>query len=194
MEKNKSIMPILGIIALVAVGFVIYTAMSSNKDMMDNQVVQEEVTIQAPVAEEEPMEEPMDKTIVDVAVENGNFETLVTAVTEAGLVETLSGEGPFTVFAPTDEAFAKIPEETLTAILADKEQLTSILTYHVVAGKVMAADVVNLDAAETVQGQSLAIEVMEDGTVMVNDAEVILTDVEASNGVIHVIDTVLLPE
>jgi len=120
------------------------------------------------------------------------FNTLATALTEAGLVETLKGEGPFTVFAPTDEGFAKIPEADLNAILADKELLTSILTYHVVSGKVMAKDVGGLTTATTVQGQDLTIST-DDG-VKINDATVVKTDIESSNGVIHVIDTVLVPE
>ncbi len=130
--------------------------------------------------------------IVDTAVEAGSFNTLVTAVKEAGLVETLKGEGPFTVFAPTDEAFAKLPEEQLDALLADKEALTAVLTYHVVPGKVMAADVVKLSSAETVQGQAIAIDTT-DG-VKVNGASVVKTDIVTSNGVIHVIDAVILPE
>jgi len=132
------------------------------------------------------------KTIVETAVEAGDFTTLVAAVKAAGLAETLSGEGPFTVFAPTDEAFKKLPAGTVEALLKDKEKLTSILTYHVVSGKVMAADVVGLKEAQTVQGQKLAIKVGEDG-VMINNANVVMTDVAASNGVIHVIDTVVLP-
>lgn len=131
------------------------------------------------------------KDIVDTAVAAGSFNTLATALTEAGLIETLKGEGPFTVFAPTDDAFAKIPADQLKAILADKELLTSILTYHVVAGKVKAADVVKLDSATSVQGSELAISTA-DG-VKVNDAKVIKTDIMTSNGVIHVIDTVLVP-
>ena len=129
--------------------------------------------------------------IVDTAVGAGSFGTLVTAVQAAGLVETLKSAGPFTVFAPTDEAFAKIPAETLNAVLADKEKLTAILTYHVVAGKVMAADVVNLTSATTVQGGTLKIDAT-DG-VKVNDATVVTADIECDNGVIHVIDTVLMP-
>jgi len=131
--------------------------------------------------------------IVEVAVSAGSFNTLVAAVQAAGLVETLSGEGPFTVFAPTDEAFAQIPEDQLNALLADKEALTAVLTYHVVAGKVMAEDVVKLTSAETVNGQSVDIQVM-DGKVMVDGAEVITADVEASNGVIHIINKVILPD
>ncbi len=129
--------------------------------------------------------------IVDTAVAAGSFGTLVTAVKAAGLVETLKSAGPFTVFAPTDEAFAKIPADTLNAVLADKAKLTAILTYHVVAGKVLAADVVNLTSAKTVQGGELKIST--EGGVKVNDANVIKTDIECDNGVIHVIDTVLMP-
>ena len=133
------------------------------------------------------------KDIVDTAVAAGSFETLVAAIRAAGLVETLKGEGPFTVFAPTDEAFAKLPEGTIEALLKDKDKLTAILTYHVVAGKVMAADVVKLSSAKTVQGQEVDINASSKG-VMVDNANVIKTDIEASNGVIHVIDTVILPE
>ncbi|WP_376694709.1 fasciclin domain-containing protein [Wenzhouxiangella sp. EGI_FJ10305] len=132
------------------------------------------------------------KNIVETAVAAGQFDTLVTAIKEAGLVETLSGEGPFTVFAPTDEAFAKIPEADLNALLADKAALTDVLTYHVVAGKVMAADVVGLSEAETVQGSTVDITVDGD-TVMIDGATVIKTDIETSNGVIHVIDSVIMP-
>ena len=131
--------------------------------------------------------------IVEVAVSAGSFNTLVAAVQAAGLVETLSGEGPFTVFAPTDEAFAAIPEADLNALLADKDALTAVLTYHVVSGKVMASDVVNLDSAKTVNGQSVDIAVT-DGKVMIDGAQVVTADVEASNGVIHVINKVILPE
>jgi uncharacterized surface protein with fasciclin (FAS1) repeats len=129
--------------------------------------------------------------IVAVASGAGSFGTLVTAIKAAGLVETLQGPGPFTVFAPTDEAFAKLPAGTLEALLADPAKLAGILKYHVVAGKVTAADVVKLTSAKTVQGQSLTIDT-KDG-VKVNGAKVVTADVMASNGVIHVIDTVLLP-
>jgi uncharacterized surface protein with fasciclin (FAS1) repeats len=131
-------------------------------------------------------------TIVDVAVQAGSFKTLVQAVQAAGLVETLSGEGPFTVFAPTDEAFAQIPQETLQAVLADKEKLTAILTYHVVPGKLMAADVVRSTQLQTVQGQSITVST--EGGVRVDNANVIQTDIEADNGVIHVIDQVIMPK
>jgi len=132
------------------------------------------------------------KDIVDTAVAAGSFNTLVAAVKQAGLVDTLKGKGPFTVFAPTDEAFAKIPKEKLDAILADKAMLTKILTYHVVAGKVLAADV-KPGAVKTVEGSALTISV-SGGSVMVDQAKVIKTDVMASNGVIHVIDAVLIPK
>ena len=131
--------------------------------------------------------------IVDTAVAAGNFSTLVTAVKAAELVDTLKSEGPFTVFAPNDAAFAKIPAADLNALVADKAALTNVLTYHVVAGKVMAADVVNLTSAKTVQGQELSIEV-KDGKVFVDGAEVIATDIVTSNGVIHVLDSVVMPK
>jgi uncharacterized surface protein with fasciclin (FAS1) repeats len=134
----------------------------------------------------------MGKDIVDTAVAAGSFSTLVTAVQTAGLVETLKGTGPFTLFAPNDDAFAKIPSDQLNVLLADKEKLTAVLTYHVVSGKVMAADVAGLSSAKTVQGQELKIDT-SDG-VKVDDATVIKTDISASNGVIHVIDTVLMPK
>jgi uncharacterized surface protein with fasciclin (FAS1) repeats len=135
----------------------------------------------------------MKKDIVDTAVAAGDFSTLVTAVKAAGLVETLKGEGPFTVFAPTDAAFAKVPTDTLNALLADKAALANVLTYHVVAGNVMAADVVKLTSAVTVQGQAVSIEV-KDGKVYVDGSQVVATDIKASNGVIHVIDAVILPK
>jgi len=125
----------------------------------------------------------------------GGFTTLVAAVKAAGLVDTLKGPGPFTVFAPTDAAFAKLPAGTLESLLKpeNKAKLVSILTYHVVAGKVMAADVVKLKSAKTVEGESIAIKTA-DGGVMVDKAHVTKTDIETSNGVIHVIDTVLMPK
>jgi len=130
--------------------------------------------------------------IVAVASNAGSFGTLVTAIEAAGLVETLQGTGPFTVFAPTDAAFAKLPKADLDALLADKDKLTAVLTYHVVPGKVMAADVVGLDSAKTVQGQSLRIAATDGVTV--DGAKVVQTDIAASNGVIHGIDTVVLPK
>ena len=144
----------------------------------------------APTATPEPEPQPM--TIADIAVGDGRFGTLVAALQAAELVEALSGPGPFTVFAPTDDAFAKLPEGTVESLLADIPALTDVLLYHVVAEGVMAADVVSLESAETVQGGVVTISVDGDA-VLINDAQVIITDVEASNGVIHVIDTVLLP-
>ena len=133
--------------------------------------------------------------IVDVAASAESFQTLVAAVQAAGLVETLKGDGPFTVFAPTDEAFAKLPAGTVDDLLKpeNRDKLISILTYHVVPGKVMASDVVSLEQAETVQGQSVSIKV-DHGKVMINDAQVVKTDINATNGVIHVIDAVILPQ
>jgi uncharacterized surface protein with fasciclin (FAS1) repeats len=135
-----------------------------------------------------------EKDIVDTAVAAGQFETLAAALNAAGLVETLKGPGPFTVFAPTDEAFAKLPAGTVEDLLKpeNKDQLTAILTYHVVPGTVMAADVVKLDEAKTVNGAMLDVKAGGQG-VMVNDAKVTATDIAASNGVIHVIDSVVLP-
>ncbi len=134
------------------------------------------------------------KDIVDTAVEAGSFTTLVTAVQTAGLEETLRGEGPYTVFAPTDDAFAAVPKATLDALLADpKGALTDVLTYHVVPGKVMSTDLSDGMTVETVNGQTLTIKVADDGSVMVNDATVVTADIETANGVIHVIDTVLVP-
>lgn len=135
------------------------------------------------------------KDIVDTAVAAGSFQTLAKALDAAGLVETLKGAGPFTVFAPTDEAFAKLPAGTLADLLKpeNKQKLVAILTYHVVPGKVLAAQVVNLTSAKTVNGQSVAISTA-DGNVMVDNAKVVKTDILCSNGVIHVIDSVLLPK
>jgi len=132
--------------------------------------------------------------VIDVALEADDFNTLATALTEAELISTLKGDGPFTVFAPTDAAFAALPEGVLDGLLADKEQLTDVLLYHVVSGKVMAEDVLEMDGAmvETVLGEDIEISI-KDGMVYINDAQVTTTDIEASNGVIHVIDTVLVP-
>jgi transforming growth factor-beta-induced protein len=141
-------------------------------------------------APQEP--EPAPQDIVDIAVADGRFTTLVAAVQAAELVDTLKSEGPFTVFAPTDDAFNMLPDGTIPALLEDIPQLTNILLYHVVPGKVMAADVVNLTSVDTALGEPLSISVM-DGKVMINDAQVVITDIEASNGVIHVIDSVILP-
>lgn len=134
------------------------------------------------------------KNIVEIAAEAGSFNTLVAAVKAAGLVVTLSGEGPFTVFAPNDAAFARLPAGTIDALLADKEKLTSILTFHVVAGKVMSGDIIKANGATPTTVNGLPVDVIvRDGNVYVNDAQVVTADIVASNGVIHVIDAVLLP-
>jgi uncharacterized surface protein with fasciclin (FAS1) repeats len=163
------------------------------------QVVTQTVAYHAPaishVATAVVAAEPAKKDIVDTAVAAGKFKTLAAALKAAGLIETLKGKGPFTVFAPTDEAFAKLPEGTVESLLKpeNKEKLVGILTYHVVAGKVMAKDVVKLTEAKTVQGSSAKITV-KDGKVMVDGANVVTTDIETSNGVIHIIDSVILPK
>ncbi len=130
--------------------------------------------------------------IVDTAVAAGSFNTLVTAVKAAGLVETLKGDGPFTVFAPTDAAFAKIPPEDLDALLKDKEALNQVLTYHVVPGRLMASDVAKMTSATTVQGQPVNFDAQSG--VMIDNAKIVKADIETSNGVIHVIDTVIMPK
>lgn len=132
------------------------------------------------------------KDIVDTAVADGRFTTLVAAVKAAGLVDTLKSEGPFTVFAPTDAAFAALPKGTVEALLADIPKLKSILLYHVVSGKVAAESVVTLDSATTVLGKDVMVKVV-DGKVMINNSQVVITDIETSNGLIHVIDAVLIP-
>lgn len=131
--------------------------------------------------------------IVDTAVAAGNFKTLATALTKAGLVETLKGPGPFTVFAPTDEAFAALPAGALDKVLADSAMLKSVLTYHVVSGKVMASEVTKMSTAKTVQGTELAIK-MSGTNVMINEATVVKADIICKNGVIHVIDKVMMPK
>jgi uncharacterized surface protein with fasciclin (FAS1) repeats len=150
------------------------------------------LVVAADSAMDAPAAQPKD--IVDTAVADGHFKTLATALTAAGLVDTLKGPGPFTVFAPTDAAFAKLPEGALADLLKpeNKDKLTAILTYHVVSGKDMAKDLMGLSTVKTVNGKEVSIKVV-DGKVMVGDATVTTPDVQASNGVIHVIDTVLLP-
>lgn len=174
------------LITLMAIIALVVAACSSSDE-------EAATTTTAPPETTEAMEEPMtEDTIVDVAVGN-DFTTLVAAVQAAGLVETLQGDSPFTVFAPTDEAFAALPEGTLESLLADPEALAEILTYHVVSGKVLAADVVGLDSATSVQGSEIAIAVVDGGVVLNGSANVIATDVPAANGVVHVIDAVILP-
>jgi len=132
------------------------------------------------------------KNLVETAIDAGNFKTLVKAVQEAGLVDTLQSEGPFTVFAPTDEAFAKLPDGTIEDLLNDKEKLTDILTYHVVPDKVMSDAVINIKSAKTANGKQISIDTTSG--VKIDDAKVVKTDIECSNGVIHVIDSVLIPK
>jgi uncharacterized surface protein with fasciclin (FAS1) repeats len=146
------------------------------------------------LADHHEMKKESAADIVDVAVATGQFNTLAAALGAAGLVETLKGDGPFTVFAPTDAAFAKLPAGTVESLLKpeNKDQLIAILTYHVVPGNIMAADVVKLDSATTVNGANVKIAVV-DGSVMIDGATVVKTDIAASNGVIHVIDSVMLP-
>jgi uncharacterized surface protein with fasciclin (FAS1) repeats len=132
------------------------------------------------------------KTIAETAIEDGRFTTLVEALKAAEMVDTLKGQGPFTVFAPTDDAFQQLPAGTVAQLLKDIPGLKNVLTYHVVSGKVMASDVVKLHEAKTVQGKNLSVK-RSDGTVMINDAKVVVTDIQATNGVIHVIDKVLMP-
>lgn len=139
-----------------------------------------------------PGASPGGENIVDTAIAAGNFQTLVAALQTAGLVDTLKGEGSFTVFAPTDEAFAKIPEAQLSALMANNTQLTALLTYHVVPDRYMSADLMDGMLVETVSGENLTIS-LANGGVMVNDANVVQTDIVCTNGVIHVIDTVLVP-
>ena len=175
------------LVAFLAVFALVIAACSSDDE------VAETTTTAAPTETTEAMAEEMtEDTIVDVAIAN-EFNTLVAAVQAAGLVETLQGEGPFTVFAPTDEAFAALPEGTLESLLEDPEALAEILTYHVVSGSVLAADVVGLDSATSVQGEDISIEVVDGGVVLNGSANVVATDVMASNGVVHVIDAVILP-
>ena len=147
----------------------------------------------APQNNSSPVAQTGTDDIVDTAVAAGSFNTLAAALEAAGLVDTLKGEGPFTVFAPTDDAFAALPAGTVDALLADIPALTDILLYHVVSGEVLAADVVGLSAAPTVQGSDISIEVVDGKVILNGNVEVVTTDVLASNGVIHVIDGVLLP-
>lgn len=203
-ENNNLIMlGVAGLMILVIGGFIIVNRQNNNIDspqdanqQMEQPADEAQDTNQEAQTQEDSEETNMTEptqNIVEIAASNESFKTLVQAVTAAGLVDTLNSEGPFTVFAPTDEAFAKLPEGTVESLLNNKEDLTKILTYHVIPGKVMASDVVKLTSATTVQGQDVIIKVDGD-TVMVNDAKVVSTDIVGTNGVIHVIDTVLLPK
>lgn len=186
MNKNNMIIAGIGVVVLGIVGFSVLNSGNNTTKDNDNQPTKSVVKDVTPTVMTK-------QNIVEIASASNDFSTLVTAIKAADLVETLSGDGPFTVFAPTNAAFDKLPAGTLDSLLADKEELTKILTYHVVSGKVMSTDVVKLDKAKTVQGSNVMIEVV-DGEVMINDSKVTSVDIEAENGVIHVIDTVLLPQ
>ena len=173
----------LVILAIIAVTLV---ACSDDTTTEENMVAETSTAPQAEQTQEES------KTIVDIAVEDGRFTTLVTALQATELDSVLAGEGPFTVFAPTDDAFGKLPEGTVASLLETIPALKNILLYHVVSGNVLAADVVALESAVTLQGQTVSISVMGD-VVKINDSQVIITDIQGSNGTIHVIDTVLSP-
>jgi uncharacterized surface protein with fasciclin (FAS1) repeats len=197
MEDSKSaIAAIIAVLVLVGGGLGIYALTQSDDEETTTATSQVAETEQ--VADPAPVEEEVapTETIVELAVATDALSTLVTAVTEADLVTTLSGDGPFTVFAPTNDAFAALPDGTLDSLLADIPALTDVLTYHVVSGKVMAADLSDGQVVPTLQGGELTVKIMN-GSVMLEDAagnmsEVVTADVEASNGVVHVIDGVLL--
>lgn len=196
MKDNYMIYLVVALVVLVG-GFVLFQnmapqtsdmAIDTTTDMMDDTAnLDDEMMGDETMASEE-------RTIVEIAAGDPNFSTLVTAVEAAGLAEALSADGPITVFAPTNDAFAALPAETLEAVLADPMALTDILTYHVVPGNILAEQVVTLDSAEALNGGTLTITTTDDGNVMINDAMVTTADIVASNGVIHVIDTVLLPQ
>ena len=190
--KSKSLfLSVVGLTSLLLITVVGCSDSSDNESttpMVSSNQVAEVTKAEEPAAVEE-----VSKNVVDIAVQDGRFTTLVAALQAADLDGVLSGDGPFTVFAPTDDAFAKLPEGTLDSLLADIPALKDILLYHVVSGKVMAADVVSLESAETLQGSEFSISSMY-GQVMVDESEVIITDIVGSNGVIHVVDTVLIPK
>jgi len=188
MKQSTMIMVGVGILILALAGGYIFMNMQDSKDSMTKSP-----QVTTTTTTETDNESMNNKNIVVVAKEAGNFTTLLAAAQAAGLVETLTGTGPYTVFAPTDEAFAKLPAGTVESLLKDKEKLAQILTYHVVTGKVMAKDVAGMDSATTVQGGKVIIKT-ENGKVMINNATVTAADIEASNGIIHVIDTVLMPQ
>jgi uncharacterized surface protein with fasciclin (FAS1) repeats len=188
MWKTMSVIAAVGGLAL---GTGLGTAESHPADDVPGERLPE-VTVELGPVEALPPSGQEAGDIVEVASSAGSFQTLLQAAQAAGLVETLKGEGPFTVFAPTDDAFGKLPEGTVESLLQDREKLRAVLTYHVVAGEVTSGQVVELDEAETVNGKKVKIDT-RDGNVRINDARVVQADVQASNGVIHVIDSVLLP-
>ena len=190
--RNAKALVIVGILAIVGSILVACSEEAATEEMVEQEtMVEQEMAVEATVVVEEVAEE-VSKTIVDIAVEDGRFTTLVAALQAAELDSVLAGEGPFTVFAPTDDAFAKLPEGTVASLLETIPALKDILLYHVVSGNVLAADVVTLESATTLQGQTVSVSVMGD-VVKINDSQVIITDIQGSNGTIHVIDTVLLP-
>jgi uncharacterized surface protein with fasciclin (FAS1) repeats len=197
MENNKSmILAVVAVLVLIGGGIGIYTMTQNNDEPTETA----QITQPAEETETQESEAAPSSTIVELAVATDDLSTLVTAVTAADLVDTLSGEGPFTVFAPTNDAFAALPAGTVETLLLpeNKAKLQAVLTYHVVAGKVMSSDLSNGQVVKTVQGNNLTVEIA-DGKVMLVDAtgakaEVVTADVEASNGVVHIINSVVLPE
>lgn len=186
MESNGGKIAAILIAAAIVIGGVVwFTTRDSDDETSNSTESSQNVTQEAPQAQQ---------TIVDLAIATDELSTLVAAVQAAGLVETLSGEGPFTVFAPTNDAFAALPDGTLDSLLLpeNKQQLTDILTYHVVEGKVMSSDLSDGQVIKTVNGGELTVSIV-DGVVKIGDATVTTVDVEGSNGVVHIIDTVLLP-
>ena len=186
--RNRYLVSLMLVLALIA------AACGNADDATDDEATTTTTTVaETPVeASDDDMDEMEMADIVDTAVADGRFTTLVTALQAASLVDTLKGDGPFTVFAPTDDAFAALPDGTVEGLLEDIPALTDVLTYHVVSGKVLAADVVGLDSATTLQSGDVTVTVDGDN-VFINDSQVIITDIETANGVIHVIDTVLIP-
>lgn len=166
-------------------------ACANSKNVQETTQTAENTTTEAATTETPAVTETQ-ISLVDTAMKNGNFNTLLTALKAAELDQTLNGNGPYTIFAPTDEAFAKLPADQLTALLADKEKLKAVLTHHVVNGSMTAADVTNMNAANTLNGTTLNIDT--NNGVTVNGAKIITTDIAAKNGMIHSIDTVLMPE
>lgn len=189
--NNNTIFALVAVIVILGLGGVFF--MNNPSDDTKSMQTEPPAASAAPVKTMTGETVPKNsQTIVEIAAANPDFSTLVTAVGAADLAATLSGPGPFTVFAPTNAAFAKLPAGTVESLLEDKTKLGSILTYHVIPGKVMAADVVKLKSATTVNGKDVTIKVV-DGEVYVDNAKVITTDIVGSNGVIHVIDSVILP-
>ena len=191
--RNAKALIAVGTLAMLGAILVACSEETVAEEMVEQEtMVEEEMAVEAPTVTQADEPEEVSKTIVDIAVEDGRFTTLVAALQAAELDSVLAGEGPFTVFAPTDDAFGKLPEGTVASLLETIPALKNILLYHVVSGNVLAADVVTLESATTLQGQTVSISVMGD-VVKINDSQVIITDIQGSNGTIHVIDTVLLP-